>query len=415
MPNAIAVVGTGVIGAAVGYALAREGHQVILLDRAAPGVAGASFGNVGHIATELVQPLPSIKLICGFWRQLSFFGGPVDLPLARIPGLVPWMWRFALAAPRQSTNTRHLASLVVPAAANLECWLAEIGRSELLRRHGHYEVRFGPKAAAATLAQTRAMEQLGISTEPMTTQQLERVCRPAGSASASGLWFNGAAHVLDPLEIVRAFVDAAIARGATVKAMNVRSVRPRGDEIEVLGESASMTVRAAVICAGVDSAPLLAPFGLKAPLQAARGYHIELPGHEPLLDAPILYSDHNLVVTPMSGRLRASSFVEFRGLGAPKDPRKIAHLRSRVRELGYRCELKGDAWVGARPVLPDYLPGIGKAPGPASVYYAVGHQHIGLTTATTTADLVADLVAQRSPRVPVAPFDLRRFGESINR
>jgi D-amino-acid dehydrogenase len=415
MPSAIAVVGTGVIGAAIGYALAREDHQVIFLDRAAPGVAGASFGNVGHIATELVQPLPSLKLICGFWPQLTCFGGPLDLPLGRIPGLVPWMWRFALAAPRQSTNTRHLASLVLPAAANLERWLAQIGRSELLRRHGHYEVRFGPKAGAAILAQSRGMEQLGISTAPMSTQQLERVRHAAGAESASGLWFDGAAHVLDPLEIVRAFVDAAVARGATVKAMNVRTVRPRGDEVEVLGESASMTVQGAVICAGVDSAPLLAPFGLKAPLQAARGYHVELPGHAPVLDAPILYADHNLIVTPMSGRLRASSFVEFRSPGAPKDPRKIARLRSRVRELGYQCEVNGDAWVGARPVLPDYLPGIGKAPGSARVYYAVGHQHIGLTMATTTADLVADLVAQRPPRVPVAPFDLRRFGARINR
>jgi glycine/D-amino acid oxidase-like deaminating enzyme len=66
--------------------------------------------------------------------------------------------------------------------------------------------------------------------------------------------------------------------------------------------------------------------------------------------------------------------------------------------------------VGARPVLPDYLPGIGRAPGPAKLFYATGHQHIGLTLAPITAELVADVVAERNPRLPIAAFDLRRFG-----
>jgi D-amino-acid dehydrogenase len=61
-------------------------------------------------------------------------------------------------------------------------------------------------------------------------------------------------------------------------------------------------------------------------------------------------------------------------------------------------------------VLPDYLPGIGRAPGAARVFYAIGHQHIGLTLAPATARLIADLVAERAPRHDVSGFDLRRFG-----
>ena len=55
----IAVIGAGVIGSAVACALALEGRRVLLIDRDAPGEAGASFGNAGHIATELLEPLPS--------------------------------------------------------------------------------------------------------------------------------------------------------------------------------------------------------------------------------------------------------------------------------------------------------------------------------------------------------------------
>jgi D-amino-acid dehydrogenase len=325
---------------------------------------------------------------------------------------LPWIRRFAIAAFRQESNTRHLAPLVLPAAANLERWLKEIGRPDLLRRHGYYEIGFGHKAQAAMLAQARTMARLGVNTTPMRQDQVEALRAAAGAQRAAGLWFDGAAHVLDPLEIVRAFAGAAVARGATVERMDVRAVLPRGDHIEIVGESDNLTVPAAVICAGVHSAPFLAPFGLRAPLQGARGYHIELPGHAPLLDAPILYTDESLVVTPMAGRLRASSYMEFRAVDAPPDPDKILRLWQKVRALGYRSQANGPGWMGARPVLPDYLPGIGRAPGAARLFYAVGHQHIGLTMATTTADLITDIVAERSPRVPIAAFDLRRFGTS---
>jgi hypothetical protein len=47
--DTIAVIGAGIVGAAVAY------------------------GNVGHIAAELVQPLPYPGLLFGFWRER--FGG----------------------------------------------------------------------------------------------------------------------------------------------------------------------------------------------------------------------------------------------------------------------------------------------------------------------------------------------------
>src|SRR5689334_11051614 len=104
----IAVVGAGVIGAAVAYALAREGHTVVLIDRAPPGEAGASSGNAGHVAVELVEPLPSPALLFGFWRDLVARGGVLDIPARRCAEFAPWAYRFARAAFRRAGNTAHL-------------------------------------------------------------------------------------------------------------------------------------------------------------------------------------------------------------------------------------------------------------------------------------------------------------------
>ncbi len=408
--DTIAVIGAGVIGAAAAYALAREGRRVLLLDRAEPGIAGASFGNVGHIATESVLPLPSPGLLFGFWRELYCFDGALDLPARQVPRMLPWMRRFAAAAFRRAQHSRHLAPLVLPAASTWARWLEEIGRPDLLRRHGHYEVGFGRRGSALIRAQAATMQRLGIRTRPVPAEQLEPLQRAAHARTAAGLWFEASAHVVDPLQTVHALAAAAVAHGATVRRLDVRALRPYGNKVEVRSDQPAFLVEAAVVCAGMGSQPLLAPFGLRTPLQAARGYHVEIQGQAPLLDAPVVYSREHVVVTPMTGRLRASSYMEFGAADAPADPRKIASLQRKVRALGYPCDADCPNWVGARPVLPDYLPAIGRAPGPAKLFYATGHQHIGLTLAPITAELVSDLVAARAPRLPVGAFDLRRFG-----
>jgi D-amino-acid dehydrogenase len=410
--DTIAVIGAGIVGAAIAYALAREGRRVLLLDRDEPGIAGASFGNVGHIAAELVQPLPAPSLLFGFWRELFVFGGALDLSPRLALRMLPWITRFAAAAFRRAENTSHLAPLVLPSTAHWARWLAEIGRSDLLRRHGHYEVELGKHGQTLMRAQARTMAQLGVKTREVSADELLPLRQAARAQTAAGLWFEHSAHVIDPLEAVRAFVAAAVARKTTIQRLDVQALVPRGDKIEILSEQAPIVVDAAVVCAGMGSPELLAPFGLHAPLQAVRGYHIELPGHAPFLDAPVVYTREHTLVTPMTGRLRASSYMEFTSADGPADPLKAARLRQTVRALGYACDPEGPSWVGARPVLPDYLPGIGRAPGTPRLFYALGHQHIGLTMAPITGELIADLVAQRTPRHALGAFNLRRFGGS---
>jgi len=164
------------------------------------------------------------------------------------------------------------------------------------------------------------------------------VAGAAGDETIAGLRFPDSAHVLDPRAVCEVLARAAVERGTTLQRARVRSLAPRGDQIEVLSDAGALTAATVIVCAGAWSAPLLAPFGLRAPLEAVRGYHVELPGHAALVDAPLVYMDRSIVVTPMTARLRASSYMEFSRLEAAPDPRKPARLRANLRRLGYRCE-----------------------------------------------------------------------------
>jgi glycine/D-amino acid oxidase-like deaminating enzyme len=272
--DAIAVIGAGIIGCAIAQALAARGRHVLLLDRVGPAIAGASFGNVGHIATEQVETLPSKQLLLGFWRELFAFGGALDIPLLRVMSLSPWLARFVRAAFRQESNTRHLAPLVRDAAHSLERLLGTIGRLDLIRRNGHYAVWLGKGASERAAREATNAARLDVRTAPAPVELLRRVAAAARSASAASLWFPDSAHVLDPAEVARALAIDAIKRGALVERADVRQLQAVGNTIDITTDTDRFSVPTVIVCAGVWSAALLAPFRLRAPLEAERGYHI---------------------------------------------------------------------------------------------------------------------------------------------
>ena len=62
----VAVIGGGVIGAAVALELARRGASVVVLERGRVGY-GCSYGNAGWLTPSLSIPLPAPGM---FWKSL---------------------------------------------------------------------------------------------------------------------------------------------------------------------------------------------------------------------------------------------------------------------------------------------------------------------------------------------------------
>src|SRR3984893_12146303 len=194
----VAGLGPGIIGCAIAFGLAREGWRVLLADPEEPGVGGASFGNVGHIAAALIESLPPPALLLGFWRELFALGGALDIPWHRLPAVALWARRFAAAAFRRRANTQHLAPLVRPASTAWERLLREVGTPGLLRRNGHYQFWLGAAAGRRSRAEAYKMTQLDIPTAAVAPELLRAVASAAGSATIAGLKFPDRSHVLAP-------------------------------------------------------------------------------------------------------------------------------------------------------------------------------------------------------------------------
>jgi glycine/D-amino acid oxidase-like deaminating enzyme len=78
--------------------------------------------------------------------------------------------------------------------------------------------------------------------------------------------------------------------------------------------------------------------------------------------------------------------------------------------LGQLCSTR--VWTGHRAATPDKLPIIGPDTRNDRLWFATGHEGLGITTSLGTAELLADLLAERTTKIPAAPYLPSRFENS---
>jgi glycine/D-amino acid oxidase-like deaminating enzyme len=407
----VVVVGAGVVGLSCALNLARAGARVELIDDQDVDHR-TSFGAAGHIAIELVDPLATPAYLRSAPRQLFAFGGALDFRLGDIGVWAPWAIDFikACTPARAAAGKAALGELLSDAHRAWRRLADDIGRPELIRLEGHVSVWESPATARAGQAEWLDSGIDHIRTEPLGGALAERLAKTIKAPIAGGVRFEETGQFADIAAMLAALREAFVAAGGQVREARVtRLAIVDGQAQAILESGEALAPDHLVVAAGVGSNPLMATIGRRAPVIAERGYHVEGPdlgwGDLP----PVTFEDRSMIAVQLGGRMRCTSFVEFGAFGSPPDPRKWERLERHVRELGLPMGEPRTRWMGARPTLPDYLPAIGVDAGAPNLIYAFGHQHLGLTLAATTAEIVTDLASSGEPRLDLRPFDLRRF------
>ena len=104
--------------------------------------------------------------------------------------------------------------------------------------------------------------------------------------------------------------------------------------------------------------------------------------------------------------------MELSGVNTRIVPARVAAIR-RAAARYFPGSERGTAqaeWTGMRPLTPDGLPAIGRAPGCDNLFVATGHAMLGVTMAPVTALAVAELVTGAPSSFDLRPFDPGRFG-----
>lgn len=407
----VAIIGGGVIGLACARVLQRAGRQVTVIDASEVG-RGCSYGNAGLVAVDHILPLARPDVLMGALGMLADPLGPLHLRWSALPSLLPWLMRLALASRPSavSNGTQILAKLLREAVPAWKHLAVDAGEPQLFRHQGYLTLFETAKSATAAEAENRLLRRHGIQFEPVSATCIRAMCPALKRDMYAGRFHPDAIYTTDPFELVRSLYRRFVADGGTViEGQHVRAILTEpGSATGLRLADGELKAGSIVLAAGSGSVDLARPLGVKAPLTRERGYHVMVDEGEIPLNMPLLFAERGFVATPMATGLRLAGTVEL-GARAP-DWKRADILRRHAEDLFDRPGLAEQSqWFGDRPTLPDYLPMVGLVPGCRNVTLAFGHQHLGLTLAAVTAELVGDLVNGRDPRFDISALSVSRF------
>jgi D-amino-acid dehydrogenase len=193
----------------------------------------------------------------------------------------------------------------------------------------------------------------------------------------------------------------------------------RRDEIPTLPmtpEPTSDIFDAVVVCAAHGSATLLSRHGLKLPLAPLYGYSVTAPirQHESHPDrgprAGVLDEHYRIGISRFGTRLRVAGGAELGGTLAKHDKAILDTLYKVLHDWypGAARLTHAQRWKGARPMLPDGSPVLGRS-GIEGVWLNLGHGASGWALACGSARVVADMLSARAPSMDAQGFGVERL------
>ena len=114
-------------------------------------------------------------------------------------------------------------------------------------------------------------------------------------------------------------------------------------------------------------------------------------------------------MTPMEDGIRAAGTVEIAGLNKPMNKKILSILEENARSILPQLGKVKSRWLGFRPTLPDSLPVIGESQKCKNVFYAFGHQHLGLSLAAVTGKVIQSLIENKSSNININSLHPYRF------
>ncbi|MBZ9783393.1 FAD-binding oxidoreductase [Pseudomonas sp. REP124] len=395
-PHDITVIGAGIIGVACALQLARQGRRVVVVDQQEPG-RGASYGNAGHLATEQVFPIADLSILKRLPAMLMDPMGPLRLDWKYMPRALPWFTRLLLNL-RPAPFQRTVAGIRALNEGSLGAWqrlLQTIARPDLLKEDGSLLVFERPESPSAIQALQARMRLQQVPVDFWQAGAVREAAPQLSEQIQGGLFFPHTGHFLDPYRVVCELVSAARACGVQFLKQRVQGGHLHANGVSLVAGQGSLNSRQVLIACGAHSAKLTETLtGKKVPLDTERGYHLMLPHEHERLPFAVTSLERKFIMTPMADGLRLAGTVEFAGLDAPPSMERAWQLHRLSKGL-FRHDLNAEAatpWMGFRPSLPDSLPIIDSA-CEGRVLLAFGHQHLGLTQAAITAELIADLAS----------------------
>jgi D-amino-acid dehydrogenase len=405
----ILVLGAGVVGTAAAFYLAKDGHEVTVVDRHAIAARGTSYSNAGLVSPGDATAWASPAALKTFVRGIFNHELGVKVRLLSDPYLLAWSLRFL----RQCTSARVRANTNVKlrmALYSRECinaLTAETGIAYDGRKKGivyFFRTQQSLDAGAQTYLY---LGERGLDIQVVDRDRLVQL-EPglaASRADIAGGVYSPMDQTGDSRQLVEALAAYAVEKlgvkflyDTTVEGLDVE-----GDKVRsVMTSAGPLSADAVVLAMGPESGPFGRRYGIDLPIYPVKGYTatvtLEDESKGPTMGG--VDEDRYVAYSRLGNRLRIGSTAELTGFDRSFRPSDFASLFRTGHELfpGAFDEKKAELWAGLRPMMPNSVPVFGQARF-KNLYLDTGHGHLGWTLACGSGKFLADLVAGRKPEI----------------
>jgi D-amino-acid dehydrogenase len=416
----IAVLGAGVAGLTSAYFLAKDGHQVEVIERNAGVALETSFANGAQLSYSYVAPLagPGVLPKVPPWLLRR------DSPLRFYPALDPHQWRwlagFVMACNRATSDltTRRLLRLSFLSRDLMHAFVKEEAIDFGYARSGKLVVHSDAASFDAACRLLDFQRELGCEQEALDRPAciaLEPALGDPDSALAKRLVggiLTRSEEVGDCYRFCVGLERRLRDMGVTFRfGTSVERLRVEGERITGVETSAGPSdADAWVLTLGSASPFLVRPLGILLPIYPLKGYSLTLTAGARAPRISITDFKRKVVYAPLEDRgralLRVAGMADIAGYSHEPDPARLTQLFKEARlafpgATDYGAGVAAMApWTGLRPATPRGTPILGATPF-ANLFLNCGHGALGWTLALGSAKVVADGIARRSAPIPI--------------
>lgn len=410
MSKKVLVVGGGIIGLSTAYYLQQDGHQVTVLDKSGMD-SGASYVNAGYLTPSHIIPLAAPGMMAQGIKYMFNNSSPFYMKPRLDWDFIKWSWHFNKSAI-QANVERAIPLIRDINLLSKELYTAlwdskDLGEFQLEKKgllmlykseaEGLHEKEVAGRAAAE-----------GLEVALLDRTQLDQLQPDLVSDIKGAVHYECDAHTT-PDQLMGKLKDFLTQAGVTIKKEEaVVDFSLNGNRIS--GISTNKGAYAAdevILAAGSWSFPLAKKLGLNIPIQAGKGYRINL-NRPTAVKIPAILMDAKVAVTPMAGFTRFAGTMELSGINhniIRKRVESIAKAASAYYQDLSITEAEIDAaQCGLRPVSPDGLPYIGRTHKFKNLTVASGHAMMGWSLGPASGKLVSELIAEKKPSMALEGF-----------
>lgn len=408
----VIVIGGGIVGISTAIWLQRAGKSVTLIDRG-NAEAQASYGNAGVLASSSVIPVTTPGIALKIPKMLLDPKEPLFVKLSYLPRLAPWALRY-LSHSKASEVRRIAAALRHIIGDSLEDHLALAGGTSAAKRIIPTDFTFMYESQSAFEKDGfgwSVKKELGFEWDSLSEAERKAYDPVFAPDLTFAARLGNHGRINDPSAYVADLTSHFSAQGGTVLKGEVEDfILENGQITGVRVGGAPLEASAVAVTAGAWSTRLTSKLGIKIPLEAESGYHLEFWEPNQMPRSPSLIPSGKFIATPMEGRLRVAGMVEFGGLENQASQAPFDLLRKNaIKAIPGLTWKEETQWMGHRPAPTDSVPIIDQVPGAPGVFMGFGHQHVGLTGGARTGQLLSQLISNQKPNIDMAPYACDRF------